>query len=112
TEMGGEIHHYHDVESIKHANNKIVSVEAKNKQTGEHVTFNGDYFFSTMPVKELIAGLSPEAPEPISHIAQGLMYRDFITVGLLLKELKVKDEKQANKLIKDNWIYIQEREVK
>ncbi len=111
-EMGGVIHHHMEVENIKHEGNKIISLKVKNKETGDTETYEGDYFFSTMPIKELVAGMIPAAPEPIAHIADGLMYRDFITVGLLLKELKVKDEKQANKLIKDNWIYIQEREVK
>ena len=36
------------------------------------------------------------------------MYRDFITVGLLLKKLKIKNYD----LIPDNWIYVQERDVK
>lgn len=111
-EMGGEIHHFIDVEGITHKDNKITSVKAKNTKTGAVDTYDGDYFFSTMPMKNLIAGFSPAAPAPIREVADGLMYRDFITVGLLLKELKVKDEKVANKLIKDNWIYIQEREVK
>lgn len=111
-EMGGVIYHHREVENIMHEGNEIVSVKVKNKQTGDSETYTGDYFFSTMPIKELVAGMLPQAPEPIAHIADGLMYRDFITVGLLLKELKVKDEKQANKLIKDNWIYIQEREVR
>src|SRR5690606_34056799 len=79
-EMGGEIHHHQDVESIAHKDYKITSVEAKNKKTGEHLTYTGDYFFSTMPIKELIAGMTPAAPEPVAHIAQGLLYRDFITV--------------------------------
>jgi len=40
------------------------------------------------------------------------MYRDFLTVGLLLEDLKIKDEtKQGRKLISDNWIYIQEPDV-
>ena len=111
-EMGGEIHHYQDVKSIQHNNGQITSVEAVNSKTGEKNTYEGDYFFSTMPVQELISGLSPKAPQEIKHISDGLLYRDFITVGLLLTQLKVKDEKQANKLIKDNWIYIQEREVR
>lgn len=111
-EMGGEIHHYQDVESINHDGKNVTSVIARNKKTGEQHTYEGEYFFSTMPVKELVAGMLPKVPEQIGHIAEGLMYRDFITVGLLLSQLKVKDETQANKLIKDNWIYIQEREVR
>jgi len=111
-EMGGEIHHHMNVKGIDHNANNITSISVTNTQTGQSQTLEGDYFFSTMPIKELIAGFSPAAPAPVAEIANGLLYRDFITVGLLLKQLKVKDEKQANKLIKDNWIYIQEREVR
>ena len=111
-EMGGEMHHNMEVAEIERAGDKIIAVKALNKSTGNIETFNGDIFFSTMPVKELISGLTPEAPANVQEIANGLMYRDFITVGLLLKELIVKDEAAANKLIKDDWIYIQEREVR
>ncbi len=111
-EMGGEIHHHRQAVAFKHAGKQIVSVDVMNNQSGFKETFEGEYFFSTMPVKELIKGLTPAAPPQVVTVADGLVYRDFITVGLLLKELKVKDEKQANKLIKDNWIYIQEKEVK
>ena len=50
-----------------------------------------------------------------NEIANGLMYRDFITVGLLLNQLKIKNEtnqKTVNDIVPDNWIYIQERDVK
>jgi len=48
----------------------------------------------------------------VLHVSEGLMYRDFITVGLLLKDLKVKEEKPGGQqLISDNWIYIQEPDV-
>jgi hypothetical protein len=40
------------------------------------------------------------------------MYRDFITVGLLLKDLKIHEQDGTDtKLIRDNWIYIQEPDV-
>ncbi len=110
--LGGEIHLHESAEAVAHNNGKIVSVTTKNRRTGNTSTHKGDYVFSTMPVKDLVAGMMPAAPQAVRHIADGLLYRDFITVGLLLTELKVKDETQANKLIKDNWIYIQEREVK
>ncbi len=88
----------------------IVTVNEKNESTA----YTGDYFFSTMAIKDLIAGMQ-QVPEPIKAIAAGLQYRDFIIVGLLLKKLSVKDEQFNNDktfLIKDNWIYIQEKEVK
>ena len=59
-----------------------------------------------MPVKDLIENLEPKAPLKVLETAQGLAYRDFATIGLLLKKLKIKDG------IKDTWIYIQERNVK
>ena len=50
--------------------------------------------------------------EAYATSANGLIYRDFMTVGLLLDELKIKDapRRSANdgRVIGDNWIYIQE----
>ena len=51
--------------------------------------FSGDYFFSTMPVKELIASLDAPVPDNVARSADGLLYRDFITVGLLVDKLLV-----------------------
>lgn len=44
------------------------------------------------------------------EVSEGLMYRDFITVGLLTKKMAVTEEDGG--LLKDNWIYIQEPDVK
>ncbi len=66
-----------------------------------------------MAVKDLVTALSPAAPPKVRAIAEGLMYRDFITVGLLCRDLKVKENHGSpNGLIRDNWIYIQEPDVK
>lgn len=111
-QLGGEIHHNCDVVSFSHDYNNISSVTVTDTITGEKKEFSGDYFFSTMPVKNLVAGMNPAVPANIREVANGLVYRDFITVGLLLKELKLKDAHHKNGLIKDNWIYIQERDVK
>ena len=49
----------------------------------------------------------------LRRISEGLVYRDFITVGLLVDELKVKeDSPNGSDLIRDNWIYIQEADVR
>jgi protoporphyrinogen oxidase len=51
-------------------------------------------------------------PSNVKEVSDGLMYRDFITVGLLLNDLKIHDETvEGKKLIPDNWIYIQEPDV-
>jgi protoporphyrinogen oxidase len=68
-----------------------------------------------MPIKDLIAAMRGSVPEDVRRIADGLVYRDFIMVGLLLRKLKIKNEtkiKTVNDIIPDNWIYVQERDVK
>lgn len=90
----------------------VTSVEASNEATGESRKFEADYFFSTMPVKELIRALHTDVPSNVRAVSEGLIYRDFITVGLLLNRLLIKDESdRASRLLKDNWIYIQEPDV-
>ncbi|GAA3946159.1 NAD(P)-binding protein [Chitinophaga oryziterrae] len=103
-EMGATIHMHHEVKQIHTYNNKVTAITAVNKQTGEEILLEGDYFFSTMPVKELVAGIQGSVPADVQEIAAGLQYRDFITVGVLLKRLTHKD-------MEDTWIYIQEKEV-
>jgi protoporphyrinogen oxidase len=103
------------VVSPKVAAPKVVSVDVLDTKSGKTSTIEADYFFSTMPVKELIEGIYPAPPKDVLEVARGLAYRDFITVGLLLKKLKIKNTtkiKTVNDIIPDNWIYIQERDVK
>lgn len=109
-EMGGKIYLHQDVQQIYMQDGKITSVTTKNSQTDHIGAWEGDYFFSTMPVQELIAGMGNSVPADVQQIAAGLQYRDFINVGILLKRLSNKEGKKLE--LRDNWIYIQERDVK
>jgi protoporphyrinogen oxidase len=101
-----------NVETIHVEGNRVGSVVAVHKESGERRSFEADYFFSTMPVQELIRALNTNVPDNVRQVSEGLMYRDFITVGLLLKRLQVRDDNSAGlKLLTDNWIYIQEPDV-
>jgi protoporphyrinogen oxidase len=100
---GGEIHFGIQVNRVNVDGNKLVSVEGIN-QAGECVTYAGDYFFSTMPVRELIRAVAADVPKEVVEVSDGLIYRDFITVGLLANKLSL-TEKDGTPL-KDNWIYI------
>jgi protoporphyrinogen oxidase len=114
-EMGGEIYLNSRVIGLKYENYKITEVEVEDGGSSDTVTKKGDYFFSTMPVKDLIHCLGEHVPDEVKLTAKGLVYRDFITVGLLLKKLRVSNDtkiKTTNNIIPDNWIYIQERDVK
>jgi len=106
-ENGGKILLNSIVTQVTHKDNKIVSIKYK-IDSEEEIEVKGSYFFSTMPLKDLINSMNPQPPVDIMKIANGLLYRDFITVGLLVKKVKTKD---GNPL-KDNWIYIQESDVK
>ena len=115
-EMGGEIHMRHRAVGIILQQGKATTVTLENDITGENVSTSCDYLISTMPIKELIAAMpEQQVPLEVRQIAQGLIYRDFITVGLLLKKLLLKNDtrnKTLNDIVPDNWIYIQEKEVK
>lgn len=113
--MGGTIYFNHKVCGVNHENGKIISVDIIDSDTEKKFTKKGDFFFSTMAVKDLINAFTPEIPPQVLDIANGLKYRDFITIGLLVKKLIVKNTtkiKTVNNIIPDNWIYVQERDVK
>lgn len=113
-EMGGQIYLQQDVQEITSDDSAVTAVHTYDALTGNRSIWEGDYFFSTMPVQELVASLGPVAPAEVKEIAAGLQYRDFINVGVLLKQLSrpTKHPDQYQRLdLKDNWIYIQERDV-
>lgn len=112
---GGEINLDHEVVGIEHKEDSITSITVKNTKSGTTKKIPGDYFISSMPVKDLINSMGDDIPDNLNKIANGLVYRDFITVGLLLKKLLIKNEtkiRTINNIVPDNWIYIQESEVK
>jgi protoporphyrinogen oxidase len=104
----GEIHMGMRVNRIVCDGDRIDAVEAVD-EAGRSRVFRGDYFLSTMPVRELIDALDAPVPQHIREISNGLQYRDFITVGLLVDRLKIKEPDGS--LLKDTWIYIQEPDV-
>jgi protoporphyrinogen oxidase len=107
-EKGGEIHMGWKVDRIHCDGKRVVSIDAVNA-SDERQTFAGEYFFSTMPMRELVEAMDVLVPENVREVSAGLQYRDFITVGLLLDRLKVKE--QDGGLLKDTWIYVQEPDV-
>ncbi len=113
TELGGMILTDQRVEQVHAAGERVHAVTAVNTQTGESTTFEGEFVFSTMPVKDLIRAMGDMPPQDVKQVSEGLVYRDFLTVGLLLGELRVRESsRNGNRLLRDNWIYIQEPDVR
>ena len=114
-EGGGRIYLNHRVVGVKCQGRRIAGLTIRDESSGASEHIEADYFLSTMPVRDLISSFETnEVPPEVRKVANGLIYRDFITVGLLLKKLKVMNRtniKTVNNLIPDNWIYIQEKDV-
>jgi len=93
---------------------KLTSLVYKDMNTGEEVTVEGDYIVSSMPVKDLVAGMN-DVPAKEAEIAAGLPYRDYMTLGVLIPKLKLvnkTDIKTMGNIVPDNWVYVQDRRVK
>jgi protoporphyrinogen oxidase len=113
-QCGGEVKKEHEVKKINIEGKRVVSVEVVTD--GKTGTYPCDYFFSSMPIKDLVAAIAGiSVPDEVKHIASQLKYRDFITVGLLCKKLKITNRTKIpsfDSRIPDTWMYIQERDVK
>lgn len=90
-----------EVVKIERLGNRIESVTVSSNGSGREI-IRGTDFISSMPIAEFIKKLDP-VPDEILQAAENLMYRDFLTVCLIVNK--------AN-LFPDNWIYIHSPEVK
>ena len=74
-----------------------------------------------MPVRDLVRALDEDqgsagegrVPQDMLEVAEGLPYRDFVTVGLLVKRLKLRNTTGIPTLgdppiVPDCWIYVQD----
>ena len=114
-ENGVKIKKNCEVKKIVIENNKVKAVIYD--EDGEEKREEADIFISSMPLKDLVEriDISNKVPENILEIAKGLPYRDFITVGILVDKLKLKNKteiKTLGNIVPDCWIYVQEEDVK
>lgn len=106
--MGGEIHFNSKVDNVHLNRNSIDYIEVNGN------IVKGDYYISSMPIKDLMNSMN-DVDKSLLDITNNLPYRDFITVGLLLDKLKIKNKtkmKTVNNIVPDCWIYIQDNSVK
>lgn len=114
TAMGGKIYKNTNVRAVHVQDHRVTSVDIEDENGIQNVPC--DYFLSSMPIKDLVPALKDiDVPQDVLKIATELPYRDFITVGLLVKNLKIKNQTKIKTYLNrvpDTWIYIQERDVK
>jgi protoporphyrinogen oxidase len=64
---------------------------------GDTTRVDAEHIISSMPLSELVLAMDPPAPARVRAAAEGLAYRDFLTVALVVPERCG---------FPDNWIYI------
>lgn len=108
-------------EIIKNA--KVVNIHKDKKRLltgvtyvkdGKKIKLLGDYVISSMPIKDLVEGMD-NVPKKYLKIACGLPYRDYMTVGVLIDRLNLKNEtkiKTINNIVPDDWVYVHDKNVK
>jgi protoporphyrinogen oxidase len=109
---GGTVLLRHKVVGLQRSDMRVTGVDVRDETTGEVRRIDCDYLISTMPVKDLTALLQPD-DQRITAIAAALPYRDFMTAGVLVKRMRGTGVAVTpNGMPPDNWIYIQEPDVK
>lgn len=64
---------------------------------GREELIAGTHFISTLALRDLIQRMDPPVPDDVLRAANGLKYRDFLTVLAIIKRRDI---------FPDNWIYI------
>lgn len=66
-----------------------------------------------MPIRDLVGGMN-DVPEKEAKIAAGLPYRDYRTLGVLVRKLNLENKtkiKTIGNIVPDNWVYVHDRNV-
>jgi protoporphyrinogen oxidase len=94
-EWGGEVLMNHEVSRLELGHDGISAVIADGPNGPRRIA--GSHFISTMPVRHLVRALGDRVPQPVRAAAEGLKYRDFLVVALMV---------EGENLFPDNWIYV------
>jgi protoporphyrinogen oxidase len=97
---GGDVRMRTAAAAIHHADGRAVAVTASGREG--QLRLPCDHVVSSMPLSALVQAMEPAAPAHVRAAADGLRYRDFLTVALVVPE---------RFSFPDNWIYIHSPEV-
>ena len=111
--LGGTIYKNAKVTKV-HNNKDNILTGLTYEKDGKEYMVEGDYIISSMPIKDLVSGMNDVPAEP-ARIAKGLPYRDYMTLGVLVPKIKLKNKtnlKTVSNIVPDCWVYVQDRKVK
>jgi protoporphyrinogen oxidase len=94
-EWGSEVLMKHYVTALEMKDGRVVAVRVSSPEGEKRIA--GDHFISTMPLRTLVQSFDPPVPAHVRAAGDGLNYRDFLVVALML---------DRSDLFPDNWIYI------
>ncbi|MGM9539684.1 NAD(P)/FAD-dependent oxidoreductase [Anaerovibrio sp.] len=86
------------------------------EKDGEIQELSAEYIISSMPIAELVDAIPNDMlDKDVKDIGRNLPYRDFMTAGLLVDRLELKNRTKhptLGNIVPDCWIYVQEPDVK
>jgi protoporphyrinogen oxidase len=100
-DMGCEVLLEHYVDGLVVEDGEVTSVRVRTREGVQTVAC--DHVISTMPLRTLARSFEPEPTADVLAAADGLRYRDFLVVALIL---------EGEDLFPDNWIYVHTPGVK
>ena len=109
-EAGGEVRRGHRVTGVQVVGGRVAAVDVAGPD-GRAERLTADFCFSTMAISELVEAMGDVVPAGVREVSRGLMYRSFITAGVLLRRLAPLPGGDGAP-ISDNWIYVQEPHVR
>jgi protoporphyrinogen oxidase len=92
---GGKVRMHTWVKAVHHEGGRVVAVTAASE--GGETRYDAAHVVSSMPLSDLVRAMDPPVPAEVRAAADGLRYRDFLTVALVVPE---------RFSFPDNWIYI------
>ncbi len=110
--MGGEIHLNSKVIGVYSDNETISGIKVL--ENGQEKDYTGNYYISSMPIKDFVEDIGDAVPENVRNVALNLPYRDYILLGFYCDKINLKNNTKIptiNNICPDNWIYIQEDDI-
>ena len=109
---GGTIYKNAKVVGVKKDDSNIATGVVY-EENGVRKEMTGDYVISSMPIKDLVAGIN-DVPKQYADIAAGLPYRDYMTVGVLVSKLNLQNKTgipTMGNIVPDDWVYVHDKNV-